>query len=235
MKHRITTPLTVLLLLIASVAFGLEAKITGPTQAKAGDLVVLSGADSEGDGFRWIAPEGLQTLTCGDAQQIAFASGTPGEYTFTLIAADTTAAIKFARHTVEIVGSLPTPPNPPDDPPKPAPPLPGDYQSVLEASAAGTAAVNDPPTAAAMARAISDTVTVLENLCETGRCPGLAECKRQMVQSIQDVLLQREGVSRSRDWKGLWRVPVNAAIESLELTTPTQYLAAMKAAAKGCQ
>lgn len=224
--------LALLLMLAASVAYGLEAKITGPEQAKAGDLVVLSGADSDGDGFRWIAPEGLQTLTCGDAMQIAFASGSPGKYTFTLVAADTSANIEFATHTVEIVGSLPKPDDP-GEPPKPAPPLPGDYQSVLDASNAGADSANDPPTAAALHAAIRDTATTLENLCETGRCPGLAECKRQMVAAIQNVLLMRQGASRSRDWRGLWRVPVNAAIDSLGLTTPPQYLAAMRAAAEG--
>ena len=106
--------LAAFLLLTSCVFADVKAVITGPETGNPGDLVVLRNTDAIGDNFKWITPKGIQTLECSGA--LAFATGTPGTYSFLLVAADKEAAIDVATHTV-VIGK-PTTPDPP--PPTPA-------------------------------------------------------------------------------------------------------------------
>lgn len=227
------TAMLIVLLLCSTALAQPKANIQGPGEALAGDLVVLSARESVGDGFRWVQPEGVQTLQCGDGMDLAFASGRPGVYTFMLIAADKEAAIDYARHSVVIraQGTEPAPPveREPEKPTPPAPPL----QELVELSRNSSKALGDQPTATALAATIRATAGSIQSRCDAGTCPGLAEAKRLMVQSIEMTLLARSGNSRNVDWANGWRVPVNAKLQSINTTTVPAYLTAMRAVATG--
>lgn len=212
-----------------------SAVIDGPTEGRTGDLVVLSGEQSVGDGYRWIPPPGLQTLECeGAARQIAFASGRSGQFTFTLVLADTEANIAYATHTVAIssAGEQPAPGPDPDPDPEPEP-EPGNYEGIRRLSMESAAALADRATAQSLSAAIRSADEAMEQLCRTGQCPGLAAAKQMMVAAIERSLLLRAGNSRRVNWLDGWRRPLNEALGQLPLDTVPAYRAAMRAAALG--
>lgn len=207
------------------------ATIKGPTEGRQGDLIVLDGAESVGDGFRWISPEGIQTLNCGNGGpgQLAFASGKAAKFTFTLIAADKEANIDFVTHTVTIGTPAPVPdPNPPDDP-TPVPSLDA-LRDLAKERAMG---LSDKETAKGLAQAILAVDAKAEELCSTGQCPGLAQLKAMMVAAIEQRLQQRKGSSLLVNWLDGWRKPVNDAIVKLNIVDVPTYRAAMRAVAVG--
>lgn len=232
--NRLTIAAVLWAALAAAAAGEVKAVIDGPDTAAPGDLVVLSGTQSIGDGFRWVAPDGIATLNCS-VLELAFASGTPGKYTFQLIAADTEAKIDHTTHTVEITGwdDRPGPgPDPPDPDPEPEPPA-GDYEHIERASQSSAERLNDIETAGRLARAIQGEIAELEGMCKRGQCPGLAQAKAEVVAVIRAALAMRQGNSRNVDWLGGWREPMNSAIDRENITLVNNYLAAMKAAARG--
>lgn len=206
-----------------------KAVIEGPAEADPGDLVVLRGTESTGDGFRWVMPEGLGYLQCSPLE-IGFASGTPGQYTFWLIAADTEAAIDYTQHTVTIGEPPPDDPGQPGDPP-PDDPAPAPPQGIEQLSRQQAEALNDPRTSAALSAAINGALVELEGMCRRGQCPGLATAKSVMVSTVQRTLARRQGASQLVNWLDGWRVPMNAALEPIQMVP--DYLAAMRAAANG--
>lgn len=221
-------------LLLAAVSLAApRAIITGPKEGATGDLVVLSGAQSQGAGYRWISPEGLQTLQCGsEGREIAFASGTPGRYEFILVVADADALIDYARHTVTI--GTPGPGPDPDPEPDPDPqPEPGKYEALRQLSHDSAARLGDKDTAAGLSAAIMAVDATIERACEAGQCPGLDVAQRMMVQGIESRLLVRPPASRGINWLDGWRKPVNDSLKQLNLRTVPEYRAAMRAAAVG--
>ena len=233
MIRKMLFALTLSLCLASGSLAEVRAEIDGPTQAKPGDLVVLSAADSIGDGFRWVSPEGVQTLQCsGD---LAFASGTPGDYRFLLIAADNEANIDYATHVVTIVGSQPQP-DPDPDPGEPDPdpqPTPGAWEELRKISASGAKSLADPSTAEKLARAIKTVDAQLEQLCQARQCPTITQASQTMVQAIEGVLALRRGASLQADWLGKWRRPINAHIKAKNPADLDTYRAAMRAVAVG--
>ena len=210
-----------------------QAVIAGPTEARVGDLVVLSGRESSGDNFKWVEPQKIQTLLCGDGKDLAFATGTPGSYQFMLIAADKLADIHYTQHTVIVRGTLPPTPEP-EPIPEPQPELPPpDMQELVKVSRDASARLNDPSTARAIATAIQQAATDMEAGCKTGTCPGIDAAKLLMVKAIESALVARTGNSRNVDWMNGWRVPVNAAVARLGLRDVPSYLTAMRAIAVG--
>jgi hypothetical protein len=216
-------------LLIATHCFGAKAVIDGPTTAQPGDLVVLNATASEGAAFRWIIPERLQTLSCSELE-LGFASGRPGSYTFMLIAADTADGqgdpIDYVTHTVTI-GEAGTQPDP-----EPIPQPPSNYAQLQQLAKEKAALLDDGLTSRGLAQTIGTKCTEIERLCEQGQCPTLLGAKTSMVTAIENRLLARTGNSRNAPWDG-WRTQINLAIGRLNLTTVEQYVAAMKAVAKG--
>lgn len=210
-----------------------KAVIDGPTQAAAGDLVVLSGAQSVGEGYRWIARDGLQTLQCGgDARELAFASGKAGRYTFILVVADASAAIDYATHTVVVGGPVdPGPGDPPEDPE----PTPGAWEELRKLASARASALHDADTAEAIAAAIIVTDQAMERACQAGQCPGLASAKAQIVAAIESALARRRGASLRVDWAGRWRREINGYLESKNPADVPTYRAAMRAVAVGLE
>lgn len=212
-----------------------QAVITGPTEARVGDLVVLSGRESGGDNFKWVEPQKIQTLLCGDGKDLAFATGTPGSYQFMLIAADKQADIHYTQHTVIVRGTLPPEPTPEPEPipsPEPTPP-PANMQELVKISRDAAAKLNDAPTARAIATAIQQAATDIESGCKSGMCPGIDLAKSKMVKAIELALLARTGNSRNVDWMNGWRVPINAAVVRLGLNDVPSYVTAMRAIAVG--
>jgi hypothetical protein len=221
-------------LLLPNLLFAeVSAVIDGPTSAIPGDLVVLDGTKSIGEGHRWIFPSGIQTLACGESGpgQIAFASGKSGSYTFTLIVADKEAAIDYTTHTVVISTSTnPIPPDPPDTPdPTPVPEL----EKLERLSLESASRLADAGTAKALAVAIESTDRQISAMCSNNQCPGLNTAKTMMVRAIENVLLIRKGTSADVFWAKGWREPVNAAIDALKITDVPTYQAAMRALAAG--
>lgn len=220
-------------ILACSTAFAeVKAVIDGPKQSSPGDLIVLDGSKSLGDGHRWVIPEGIQTLACGNSGpgQLAFASGKAGTYTFGLIVADKEASIDFVTHTVSISGTLPDPKPDPDDPgPTPVPEL-----ERLETLSMETAAkLADVSTAKAISMAILAVDQQIESMCKSGQCPGLETSRAMMVAGIENALNTRPRTSLKVNWLDGWRKPMDSAIKSLNTKDVPAYRAAMRAVASG--
>lgn len=220
-----------LVTILASGVLATEANISGPTEGKPGDLVVISAKASTGKAFKWVMPENIQTLSCSDLE-FGFATGTPGTYTFTLIAADTDDSekpIDVATHVIVIAGTdlIPDP-----DPDKPVP-TPGDYDSLRVVSRDSASALSDTVTAKGLAETIRAQASEIERLCVQNRCPTLDGAKRMMVAAIESRLLMRTGDSRNVNWADGWRVPVNRSLIAASTNTVENYLRAMKAVATG--
>jgi hypothetical protein len=221
--------LLALVALLCSSVVGAEAKISGPTSARTGDLVVISAKESTGKAFKWVMPSGIQTLACSDLE-FGFASGTPGVYEFTLIAADTddeVQPIAIASHTVRIGGTVTPPPVEPEEPEQPTP---GDFDSLRKISKESAAKLGDKATATGLASAIQAKAAEIDGMCERGQCPTLDGAKRMMVTAIENHLLSRPN---SGGWGPTWRVPINEAVIGKNITTVASYLSAMRAIAVG--
>ena len=228
-------------LALATVALAdVQAIIDGPTSGNAGDLVVLDGSKSVGDGWKWLLPDGLQTLSCGANDtpgQVAFAVGRPGKYTFALILADKNAAIDYVSHTVVIGGTLPGPePDPTPDPepdPQPEPTPVPELERLERLSTESAARLADAVTARGLAEAIMSVERQIEAMCAAGQCPGLSAAKAMMVGAIERRLLARTGSSRNVNWIDGWRVPIDTRIKSLNPQDVPTFRAMMRAVAAG--
>lgn len=222
-------------LLITTTLADVTAVINGPTEARVGDLVVLSGRDSVGDNLKWVQPQKIQTLLCGDGKDLAFATGTPGTYSFILIVADKQADIDYVQHVVVVKGGAinPVPDPKPEPNPEEPTPVPPSLDELAKISQESAARLNDPTTAKGLADTIKLTIEQLESRCEAGQCPGLDECKRVLVAAIEARLLLRQGASRGVDWLNGWRVPVNAKLKEINAADVPTYLTAMRAVALG--
>lgn len=223
----------ILWLMLVSVCYGQpKAVIDGPTSGATGDLVVLDGSKSVGDGHKWVMPTGLQTLGCDVATgvgQIAFASGRPGQFTFTLIVADKTAAIDYVTHTVTIGSGGPVDPGPIDPTPTPVP----DLKKLEDLSYESASRLADAATAKGLADSILSVDARITGMCASGQCPGLQTAQSMMVSAIEQRLLQRTGNSRNVNWLEGWRKPINDALSKLQGVDVPKYQAAMRAVASG--
>lgn len=103
-----------------------RAVITGPTQSRLGDLVILDASQSSGSSYAWALIGSDKTyLPVDGGLRVVFATGTAGEYTFALVAAGTNAnggaAVDVALWKIAVVDDRPKPPPDPkpDVPPDP--------------------------------------------------------------------------------------------------------------------
>lgn len=191
------------LLLLPSISQAeVVAIIKAPTQVNVGDLVVLDSSDSIGDNQKWVIDSRAEGRYLELEKRIVFAIGTPGVYSFQLIVADTSAAIDQTKHNVTVGNPTTPPPVDPPTPPPIKPPLPPTDTSVLDAVKAATTTVNDPQTAQALRQAL---------LSLPEKTPGAVQMK------IAEVLLTRSPASQKIDWLGLWRKPVNDAIDKAQM------------------
>ena len=194
---------------------------------------MLSCSDSVGDGFQWVVPEGLQTLSCGDLKKdLGFAVAKSGVYEFLLVAADKDAAIDVARHRVKITGSLPTDPGTPEPEPVDPEPTPvPELDKVKALSSELSQRLNDPKTAAALKSNIEKEDQRIQSLCKSGQCPTYQETVALMKTAISDAFLFRSNFSS--DWRAGWRDPINEKIKQLNPADAPTYLAIIRAASEG--
>ena len=120
---------------------------------------------------------------------------------------------------VVIGGDVPDPPDPP--------PV-DDFTGLENISRARSQALGDPITADALRLAINNACKDLEEECEEGGCPTLPEAKRRVIKAIDDT--PKDG---RVEWYDGWRVPISTAIGMLNIETTPNYIAAMRAAARG--
>jgi len=212
------------------------AKIVGPKEAPAGELVVLSSTGSTGDNLKWVKPEGLQTLQVGCSlldTQVVFATTKPGVYKFMLIVADKEARIDYVEHTVTIGGSVKPPPVDPGDPIKPpVDPSPTKWANLQSISKATADRMVDASTRSKLKASIAATVLDLEGRCAAGQCPTLDAAKDAVRKSIEQTLLSRTGSSALIDWTQ-WRKANQAELDKLGVVDVVDYLAAAKAISSG--
>lgn len=174
-----------------------RAIIDAPSRVNIGDLVVFDSSRAIGDNHLWVVDPNAVGRTIEFDRRLVFAIGTPGNYQFQLIVADTQANIDQATHTVKVGGTAPPSPEPPSpDPPTPIP------STVFEASRKGVITLNDPTTAKALHTALTTRI----------RGPPSPE---EVQSLIVEVLRNRTGESATKDWFSLWRKPVESAIDSL--------------------
>jgi hypothetical protein len=229
--------ISILLILASSQLFAQpEAKIVGPREAPAGELVVLSSTGSKGDNLVWVRPENIQTVQAGCSildSQIFFSTTKLGKYEFMLIAADKEARVSFVRHVVEIKTQVGQPA--PDDPkpdPKPDQPTPGKWNALQEKSKATADTLNDNATRQRLKSAIASAILGMQSKCDAGECPSLVEAKTQILATIEAVLIGRVGQSALVDWTQ-WRRGNQAELDRLGIAGIQDYLAALKAIASG--
>ena len=226
---------TAVMMLTGSIFAQPAAKIVGPTEAPAGELVVLSSTGSTGDNLKWVKPEGLQTLQVGCSlldTQVVFATTKPGAYKFMLIVADKEARIDFIEHTVTIGGSVKPPPVDPDKPPPVTPPSPTKWSNLQSISKSTADRMVDASTRSKLKASIAATVLDLEGRCAAGQCPTLDAAKDSVRKSIEQTLLARTGSSALIDWTQ-WRKANQAELDKLGVVDVVDYLAAAKAISSG--
>lgn len=221
--------LALLLLLLPSFLFAAEARIEGPEAAKPGDLVVLSTADSKGDNFVWIVPQGIQTITCDGSKQIAFATATPGTLRFILVVADKEADISYAEHTVIIgVPRDPGPGKPTPAPEQPEPERPAGFESTSREFAP-----DDTETKTAIIASVLGATKSIKAQCDSGVCPALPQAMNIYQRSIQDALASRPRGDQN-DWTG-WRNALEIKFVEFDPTDLDSIIAAYKAVVDGLQ
>jgi hypothetical protein len=200
-------------------------------------LVVLASTGSTGDNLVWVRPDTIQTVQAGCTlldTQIFFSTTRPGKYEFWLIAADKEARISYAKHVVEIGGSIIQPPPVDPDPTDPPPeqPNPAKWLKLQEASKSNADKLNDATTRSRLKSSIAATILAIDSKCESGQCPTLTEAKALVLKSIESVLLSRSGQSAMIDWTP-WRKGNQAELDRLGLVDTKDYSSALKAIAAG--
>ena len=183
-----------------------ETKIEGREKAETGQLIVLRATTTD-KVFTWVYDKayGFDTLQCASEKSIAFATSKPGRYIFWMVSSDGTT-ISAVSHVVTVGLGKPHQP-PPDDPPV------GDLSAIsaklATKYAALAAALNDPPTPAAIVmawKAVSGKVRGSPDLKTAGLVVG---------GGMEQALAGRQGLSRYVDWFGKFRNPLNAEIDGL--------------------
>lgn len=216
-----------------------KATIEGPTESKAGNLVVLNTGSSKADATQWIIPDELDGRFVHIGTQLAFSVRESGRFKFYLVAVshetDETAAgqihIDVAAHTVTITDGFgeckpgepvdPVDPIDPINPVDPEPPIEG-YRQIEDLSRESARRLDDPSTA-----------TSLANVLRQIRQASLAEMRKSVSDAVEAVFAMRRGPSEGKAWDVEWRKPLDQAVEKLGITTSEQYQKVLAAISKG--
>lgn len=214
-----------------------KAQIDGPTQSKAGNMVVLNTVASKAEELRWIIPDELEGRYIQIGTQLAFSVRDSGEFKFYLIAAVNNPSeaapgkidIDVASHTVTITDGFgecpPTDPVDPVDPidPDPTDPPPvTDFAVLTRLSKDAASSLADPTTA----RGLSDALKQIQ-------VGDLTEMRKVSSATIEAVFLMRRGPSEGKAWDTVWRRPLDAEVAKLEISTGESYQKALQAIAAG--
>lgn len=226
------------------LAFGAEtakAQIDGPSESKAGNMVVLNTVASEADETRWIIPDELEGRYIQIGTQLAFSVREAGKFRFYLIAVshepdetDGTGRILIDvdDHTVTITDGFgecppidPGEPDNPSDPDEPSDPdPPGDYSELRQLSHEAAKQLSDPATAKRLAAAIRGVPV-----------GDLASMRQAVGKAVEAAFLARRGDSEDKEWDVVWRKPTDSMIAQMKLTTGEQYARALAALATGLE
>lgn len=227
--------LALFLALLCSPCFAeVKAVIDGPEKAAIGEMVVLSAANAVGDNIKWITPQKLQFVSCNE-REIFFSlgQGREGVYRFALIVADTEANIDYVEKLI-VIGQPDSPGEPPVDPPDQPTPPSGEVERVRQLSLNQARQLADPATAKRLSDAIQAQADAIKRMCDAQQCPTLDSAKSMMVTQIGVALSQRKGISLTKDWRSLWREPINDLLKSSAGSKNLQsYLTLMRASAVG--
>lgn len=153
-----------------------------------------------------------------------------GRYSVEVTTFDPDTGIDGAQ--IEVVLGEPTKPDDPTKPPDNPPPS-GTFDDIKAVSASGCIALNDQMTAGKLAVSLRAVVPSVRFSAD------LPSAQASVVNTIENTLLTRMGASRTKDWLGLWRRPLNTAIEAAKqsgrIKTPADYAAVIEAMAAGLQ
>lgn len=217
-----------------------KAQIDGPSESKAGNMVVLNTVASQADETRWIIPDELEGRYIQIGTQLAFSVRESGKFRFYLIAVvhepDETESgkllIDVASHTVTITDGFgecppstdpgdPTDPTDPDEPPTDPPPT-TDFSQLTRQSKDAASSLSDPTTARGLSTALKQI-----------QVADLAEMRKASSAAIEAVFLMRRGESETKAWDTAWRRPLDAAVAKLGITSGEVYKQALRAIAAG--
>lgn len=229
--------LAAILILCGQVIAQPSAKITGPKEAPAGEMVVLSSSGSKGKNLKWIKPDNLQTLQVGCEvldTQVVFATNKAGVYSFTLIVVENDV-IDYVSHSVTVGSPLPTKPDDPppqQPPPQQPPPNPAKWSNLQAISKGNADKLNDAPTRSKLKAAIAAAILDCETKCAAGNCPTMQAAQSSVRLAIETVLLSRSGASAQVDWLS-WRKSNQDELNKVGNADLKDYLSAAKAIGSG--
>jgi len=163
----------------------------------------------------------LESATLEKLSDTEWLLSQPGTWLVEAISFDPETGIDEAALTVT-VGVAP-PIDPPIDPPTTG------FAALVAASQAGCQSLADLDTQRGLSGAI------LAQVAATNPDVPLDMAKTLIVNAIEDRLLRRQGVSRTKDWLNGWRIPVANEIKKLNIADTKTYLTAMKAVAESMQ
>lgn len=214
-----------------------KAVITGPTNASPGDLVILKSSASENAvGFAWALIDSDKTFYeppgSGDA---IFACGTPGRYTFALVAAnvvDGKPLVSIAKHTVTLgqPGPGPNPPGPNPGPnPNPLPPGKYGLAQFARDSAAGVALDANAKRSSAAALANS-----FDSIAATVAAGAITK-PEEIIAATKSSNINALGQNRLpwTAWGGALQAKLNQLSESRQMVTPDDHITAWREIAAG--
>lgn len=154
-----------------------------------------------------------------------------GRYSVEVTTFDPDTGIDGAQ--IEVVLGEPTKPDDPIKPPPDTPPPSGTFDDIKTISANGSNTLADPTTSGRLASSLRAIVPAVRAAAD------LPSAQANVVNAIENTLLTRIGSSRNKDWLGLWRRPLNTAIEAAKqsgrIKTPADYAAVIEAMAAGLQ
>jgi len=218
---------------------GPVARISGPTTVNAGDLAVMRSDGSAGK-LKWllVPKNALDRTMEGSNGELAFASATPGTYTFILISVDGDK-LAWAMHELQNGGGPgpgPTPPgpDPPGPTPPPDPPNPDDpFADLIRVSREGAAKVdtiNKAEEAGKLARATKAQAAAI--------MAGAYSSAKEIREAWRDANHQAIGFESTGKWLP-WAEAVGNAIQGLDssgkLKEYKSYAQAFEAVAKGLE
>lgn len=226
-----------LILLAVTAAVAPTAVIVAPQRANPGDLVVLDATQSrDADGFAWVLADSDKTLLeVEQGRKAVFASGTPGRYTFVLVAAsaekDGKPLVAVARHVLTIGDPQPGPDPQPPTPPEPEP-LPVGKYGLARLARDRAGEVDQPATqrrasAAALAGSFESIAGAI--------AAGALRAPTEILAATRAGNVSALGAARPHwePWAEALRVKLNELADDGQLVQPEEYTIAWREIATG--
>lgn len=217
----------------ASAEFKL--KVTGPTEAKVGTMVILNTVETTAPVFNWIIPEKLTGKVIGGLgdcnQQLGFFPDSPGVYQFYIYGTDGKLA-SHVGHKVIVTGkSSPVDPPPidppPIDPPPVDPPTDNQFKGLFDLSKSAVTNLNTPRI----------QKLLYEMLSEAEFGPTLQDAQQEFENRFTRAMSYRKGEERDPPWWTDWYEAILIEMNNLNkkgiLVNISQYQLAIQSVIKG--